>query len=264
MFGRERILGLGLAVSVATLALSQTAAAQPIIQGQVGVQAQVVTPQPVVYQPQQQVVYQPQQQPVYVQQPQPVYVQQPQPVLVQPVIVPFVDRPRFRFGLDASIGYSVIGGTISTGQGASASGFAIGAGLRLGVQINNMWSVYYQGNIPIGFAAGQTSTGNTVGGVLIAITNSLVGEITLADIFHAGLGPAVDYMAAVACSSASSEGCVGGAGAFFGLHGRIAVTLGGRTFFNRRGVSIGIDLHPTFVSSAVFFTGMLGVGYEMY
>jgi hypothetical protein len=198
-------------------------------------------PQP-YYAPAPQPVYAPPQ-PVYVQ-PQPVYVQ-PQPVYVQQPY--YADVGRIRFGWDVGAG-GVVG---------YRSSFALNFGLRLGWQLSSEHAVFYQGNLPIAFF-GESSPGVGDGGVFVAVTNAVMYEFTVAHLLHLGVGPSVD---AVATS-------IGGVrdGWFFGAHGRIALTLGTQRPGRRTGFSLGLDLHPTFLTDigGVLMTATGNVGLEYY
>mgnify|MGYP000882980607 CR=1 FL=1 len=237
----------------ATLALFGATANAQYIGGSVSVTTQPVyaQPQPVVVQ-QQPVYAQPQpvvvqqQQPVYVQQ-QPVYVQQRQPVYVQ-------SGGRFRWGLDAGVGWTFLG---------SLSGFGITASLRLGWQLSDEWAVFYQGDLPIGFASG-TYSGREYSGAAIVLGSGIMGEYTLNDLLSFAVGPSLDYAAGLVCGTTSSS-CIGEGGAYFGLQGRISLNLGSQLGENtrRRAFRLGVSSHTTFYGDVGVFQAInLHAGYE--
>ncbi|MDO9019915.1 MAG: hypothetical protein Q8S73_15440 [Deltaproteobacteria bacterium] len=207
---------------------------------QVGVQAQ---PQYVQQQPQQVYV---QQQPQYVQQQQPQYVQQ-RPVRMG----------RVRYGFDLGAGYMFAGGL----RGASIVG-----SFRLGGQLNDQLAIYYQGTLPIGFAAG-TLGGVETSGAAIVYGSGLMGEWHFSDLFSAAIGPSIDYAAGEICSGSSGLNCVGGAGAYFGIQARLSITLVAASAgqdTRRYGFRMGISSHTSFIGSGVFQFLDLHLGYEWY
>jgi hypothetical protein len=159
-------------------------------------------------------------------------------------------------------GFSLNGGVAA----GIASGPAFSLGLRLGAQFGRYFGVYYQQS-PMLFLA---SNGSGNGGAAAFLDmNSVLASLTLADIFEIGAGPSLDYYAAAAagcdatvvnCSTATASGWQ------LGMHGRLALTLGGRdaTTGRRSGFSIGLDEHPMFADGQVLALTTLGVGGEWY
>lgn len=245
------LFGLALA---STLTLVGANANAQYISGSVvvGTQPTYAQPQPVYAQPQPVVV---QQQPVYAQ-PQPVVVQQ-QPMYVQqrPVVE---SGGRFRWGLDAGVGWSFLG---------SLSGFGITASLRLGWQLNDQWAVFYQGDLPIGFVGGNYS-GRDYSGASIILGSGIMGEYTFNDILSFAVGPSLDYAAGVVCASSTGVGgtsCLGEGGAYFGLQGRVSLNLGRGYGENtrRRAFRIGASSHTMFFGDVGVAQAInLHVGYE--
>lgn len=213
----------------------------------VNVQAGYAQPQPVYQQPQAVVV---QQQPVYAQ-PAPVYVQQ-QPVYQQPRYV-VQSGPRLRYGIDVGGGWFFGGGL----RGGSLTG-----SLRLGWQLNDQLAIYYQGDLPIGFAA--NSAGDSSAAIMLG--TGILGEWTFADVFSVAIGPSLDYSASTStvCSSTStSAGC---RVVFFGVQARAAVSLitsssGDNT--RRRALRLGLSSHTAF-QEEVFQFFDLHLGYEWF
>jgi hypothetical protein len=158
-------------------------------------------------------------------------------------------------------GFSFNGGA---GLGG-ADGPVASVGLRLGVQFNRWFSVYYQ-NSPLLFAVG-TSNGLALGGMDL---NSVLANFTLGDFFEIGVGPSVDYYSIAGCSTGDSSSvgasCAAASGAGFGAHGRAALNLGGRNAVTgrRSGFSIGLDAHPLFTGDRVVVLTTLGIGAEWF
>lgn len=180
------------------------------------------------------------------------------------------DHARFRFGIEAGIGYMFASSSLGSARGVSIN---LGA-LRLGAQINNDWAVYLQSNLPLGIAGGVARDGTELGGLAFAWNNSVVAEYTLGDILHLGLGPSFDSLFGLICplntntgngsESTNKSSCLGASGGAFGMTGRIAATLGSVRPGRRSGFSLGIDLHPTFTAAGTFFFSTLNFGYEAY
>ena len=237
MINRTSSLVLAAAASTALCLHAADASAQYYGGVQVGVQSQ-----PVYVQQQPQYV---QQQPQYVQQ-QPQYVQQ-QPVRMG----------RIRYGFDLGGGYMFAGGL----RGASIVG-----SFRLGGQLNDNLAIYYQGTLPIGFAAG-TIGGVDYSGAAIVYGSGVMGEWHFSDLFSAAIGPSVDYAAGAVCPDGSSSNCVGGAGAYFGIQARLSLTLVAASAgqdTRRYGFRMGVSSHTSFIGSAVFQFLDLHLGYEWY
>jgi hypothetical protein len=155
---------------------------------------------------------------------------------------------RFRFG------FSLNGG----GAVGGASGPVMGAALRLGAQLHRMFGVYYQQS-PNAFLV-ATNDGVAAG---FMDMNSVLASFTFVDPLELSIGPSLDYLALGGCSS---EGCNAASGTHFGVHGRVALHLGGRnpTSGRRSAFTIGVDAHPIFTGgeSVVLVTG--GLGAEFY
>lgn len=212
----------------------------------VNVQAGYAQPQPVYAQPQAVVV----QQPVYAQ-PQPVYVQQ-QPVYQQPRYV-VQSGPRFRYGIDVGGGWFFGGGL----RGGSITG-----SLRLGWQLNDRLAIYYQGDLPIGFASNAAGDSSAA----IMLGTGILGEWTFGDVFSLAIGPSVDYSASTSTVCSSSSTTTNCRVVFFGVQTRAAVSLltsssGENT--RRRALRIGLSSHTAF-QEEVFQFFDLHLGYEWF
>jgi len=130
---------------------------------------------------------------------------------------------------------------------------------RLGVQINHIFSVYYQG---MGVAGALV--GNTDAAALAGASNSIMAGFTLGHFFDLGIGPSVDLLAAAA---AGLSGAAAGTTVRPGADARVAFILGGdpdEDDGDRLGFSIGADLHPTFLEDTVLMTFTVGIGAEWY
>jgi hypothetical protein len=151
-------------------------------------------------------------------------------------------------------GFSLNGG----GAFGLAQGPVVSLALRLGVQVNRLFGVYYQQS-PMIFLA---SNDNGVAAGFLDL-NSVLGSVTLADMLDIAAGPSLDYYAAGGCGSAD---CSAGSGWQLGVHGRLALNLGGRDkeTGRRSGLSIGLDEHPMFGAGSVLALTTLGIGGEWY
>lgn len=155
-------------------------------------------------------------------------------------------------------GFSLNGGAAA----GIASGPAFSLGLRLGAQFGRYFGVYYQQS-PMLFLASNGSGSGAAAAFLDM--NSVLAALTLADIVEIGAGPSLDYYAAAGCDS-TAVNCSTASGWQLGMHGRLALTLGGRdaTTGRRSGFSIGLDEHPMFADGQVLALTTLGVGGEWY
>jgi hypothetical protein len=84
-------------------------------------------------------------------------------------------------------------------------------------------------------------------------------ELTVLDTFHIGVGPSVDTGVFGVCQSdaGGTVGCAGFSGGFFGLDGRVALTLGSH--------GVSANVHPTFLGNGEFvMSATLGVGGEWF
>lgn len=101
-----------------------------------------------------------------------------------------------------------------------------------------------------------------VAGAIFA--NSLLVNATLGDFFDVGVGPSLDYSAIAGCNAGLN--CDAAKGVEFGLHGRLAINLGGRDrdTGRRSGFSIGIDMHPIFTPAGTLMLATAGLGGEWF
>jgi hypothetical protein len=155
-----------------------------------------------------------------------------------------VDSPRFRFGF-------TIGGGGIVGQSA---GVVAGAQIRLGVQFNEWVGLFYQGH-GLGGAFIDAENAGAIGAAL----NTLMVELLIFDTLHLGVGPSVDAGAFGVCNE---SGCGGQTGAFFGIDGRVALTLGSHGIGSDSGFSISANVHPIFFDGFTLVTITGGIGGE--
>ncbi|MDQ3036217.1 MAG: hypothetical protein M3Y87_27700 [Myxococcota bacterium] len=162
------------------------------------------------------------------------------------------DFVRFRFGASGVGGGHWAGGP-DIGMG--------GAQLRLGVQIGQMFAVYYQ---PTGLVGSIVDRPGSAGSAAGLLWNTAMAEVTLADFIQIGGGPSMDFVwgcdrnfqAEVDCDSTDP---------FIGAHGRVALALGGHGPGRRGGVTISADVHPTWYRSDDPSIAVLGgIGFELY
>ena len=174
---------------------------------------------------------------------------------------------RDRDGLRLRFGFGINGGVIRSPTGA---GVALSAGGRLGLQFFHLLSLYYQNTPMLTFTpkATENSAGFKAG---FLDYNSLLVGITLLNFVDLGLGPSWDYVAVAKCTvvrngSVPSAGCDQTTLWAPGAHARASIVLGGLVGRGprRRGFSLGLDMHPIFLSDETLFTLTAGLGGEWY
>lgn len=179
----------------------------------------------------------------------------PPPVQVTEVAY---ERPmiRGRFGVSA-VGGGTVGNSLDDPEG-----FMGGIALRLGLQLGDWFSVYYQ---PTGLIADlETSPAGDFYDEAFTLWNSIILETTLFDFVSIGAGPSMDFYWDCEQFVQGQASCADG-GAFFGLHGRAAVNIGGALFGQRGAVNLSFDIHPTWFWDDSETLSMLGgLGVELY
>ena len=168
------------------------------------------------------------------------------------------------------IGFNLGGGV---GSGANISGPAFDGSFRGGWVLNHLMGVYgnLTGLVWVGSATSASGGGGSVG--LGAIAGWLITPmfaLTPVDLFEVAVGPSLDFLSG-GSTSASGSAAGGSAsanafsGAYFGAQGRVALHLGGRNeeTRRRRGFTLSLDVHPSFVSGGpvTFITGGLGADW---
>jgi len=187
--------------------------------------------------------------------PPPPLPMQPQAVVVNPGADPMpagspempIDGVRVRGGVAGGGGF-----LWGSGNGSSFIQPAINISGRVGVQINHLFSLYYQAALVIAILTDGS-------GVFVTEMNSILANFTIAHHVDIGIGPSVGYLSVTASDGSSASGVA------FGGHARAAYNFGTLgTGPRRRGVSLGLDVHPFFGDGAVLVSVALGVGYEWY
>lgn len=122
---------------------------------------------------------------------------------------------------------------------------------RVGVQFNHVFSLYYQNAANVVILTDGS-------GVAVFNYNSILANFTFAHMVEIGAGPSIDVIAL--------SGTTSGVAAYAGLHTRFAVNIGGSSGPGprRRGVSLGLEAHPTFATGGVLTTMDLTAGYEWF
>ncbi|AKF03501.1 hypothetical protein [Sandaracinus amylolyticus] len=179
---------------------------------------------------------------------------------------PTAITPRELMGADAPprdfvrprAGFSLLGGyTVSEPEG-----WMMGASARLGVQIGDWFSVYYQPTAL--YASLQTARDRQDGA--FTFWSSFLVEATLADWVSVGVGPSVDIW--TGCDEGvladtqidAPVGCTADE-PFFGLHGRVALNIPTYASGDRNAIQVSFEVHPTWFGDGfetVAFLGGLG------
>ncbi len=189
------------------------------------------------------------------------------------------DEARFRGGVSGLIGLFVPGPVLQLG--------AVG---RLGVQINDLFAIYgdFGAHAGLGFGVGDTASGAEASVSLgAAVFVSLMGELTIEDVFFVGVGPTILYGSFVTFESTVSQSAVGSSvDAFVGpLPGiklrtgfgfgkdrpsrrkQFTIALEGNVLFGQRyavvddGTTATVD-DSSSTGAPVGFLGMLALGYD--
>ena len=155
------------------------------------------------------------------------------------------------------------------GSAGDLSGPFIGATFKIGWQLDRLMGIY--GNITPFVWVGSSSAATVPGAPSVSI-GAITGtqltplfSLTPADIFEVAAGPSLDYLTGGGAAVGPGGSTVGGfSSVYFGLHGKLALHLGGRNeeTGRRRGFTIEGNIHPSFTpgDAALFMTG--GLGYD--
>ena len=162
------------------------------------------------------------------------------------------------------IGFNFLNAGI--GKAGDLSGPFIGATFKIGWQFDRLMGLY--GNISPFIWIGSSSAASASNVSIGAITGTQLTplfSLTPADIFEVAAGPSLDYLTGGGASVGPGGSTVGGfSSVYFGLHGKVALHLGGRNeeTGRRRGFTIEGNVHPSFTpgDAALFITG--GLGYD--
>lgn len=159
----------------------------------------------------------------------------------------FYTDDRVRFTVEGQLG-GVIGGVGALGGGTAIS---------IGLQMNDIVAAYASHRL---LGARAVDGSDTYG----ASFNAFVLELTVFDRFQIGAGPSLDVGIDGLCAATAPQ-CGGMSDLRFGLETRLAVVLGERSPARRRGLSIALSVHPTWVDRMNALTTItLGVGYSLF
>jgi hypothetical protein len=137
------------------------------------------------------------------------------------------------------------------------------------MQLGRYVGIYYQQSPNIFFTSVQSAdptTGDTsttgIGGFMDM--NSLLLALAPVDMLEVSAGPSFDYVSLFGCN-ANAVNCASASGAGWGLHGRLALNLGGRDSVTgrRSGFQIALDEHPMFGDNFLAIT-TVGIGGEWF
>jgi hypothetical protein len=177
------------------------------------------------------------------------------------------DPSRFR------IGFSVNGGV---GSGGGASGAVLGASFQIGWQFDRSIAVYGRASVMRWSSSTKVSADQQVAASGAAgFQLSPLFSLTRATTFEAAAGPSLDGLSTTSSVSNASSSTSTARGdpvtyhsaSYFGLHGRVALHLHAEPSpetGRRSGLTIALDIHPTFAegSTLAFFT--IGVGADWF
>jgi hypothetical protein len=165
------------------------------------------------------------------------------------VAPPEADGGRFRFGINATAGLESVSGS-SVGS-STVSGGMFGLDLRLGWQFSNLLAIYAQPHLSFGSLS--TSQGNaSYSGFTGTIVGTIMGELTFMDRFFAGAG--FGYGMFNNPSGFALDFKAGG----YPLMGH------GSNGIRRKGLMVGLDFRPVFLSGATGLLVMGCIGYESF
>lgn len=160
------------------------------------------------------------------------------------------------------IGFNINGGY---GTAGNLSGPTFGGTFRVGWQIDALMGAYYQIS-PMVWAGSVSGASNLSISAIAGVQNSFMFSLTPADIIEVAAGPSADYLGGGSSSVGGVTAASAFGGVYLGIHGRVALHLGGRNpqTQRRRGFTLGGDIHPSFTPGDVstFFT--LGLGGDWY
>jgi hypothetical protein len=156
---------------------------------------------------------------------------------------PDADGGRFRFGINGTAGLE----SVSEG-GTSLSGAMFGMDLRFGWQFSNMLAIYAQPHLSFG----SLGSGNATSGLTGTFVGTIMGELTFLDRFFAGAG--FGYGVLNNPSGFALDFKAGG----YPLMGH------GANGIRRKGLMVGLDFRPVFVTGATGILVMGCIGYESF
>jgi len=166
------------------------------------------------------------------------------------------------------VGFNVNGGI---GAGDQLYGGTIGATFRIGYQIDHLMAVYGQIS-PFVFFGGYKDSSQVKVSAIGGFQFTPMFSLTPVDLLEIAAGPSVDKLAGGTPSlSATSDSVTAGGtvytGFYFGLHGRVALHIGGKPNMKtgrRVGFTLGADVHPIFAEGGTLAFVTLGLGADWY
>ncbi len=165
------------------------------------------------------------------------------------------ERPaylRFRFGA-SGVGGAVIASGPDIGMG--------GAQLRFGINMGDMLAFYYQPTGLIGSFIDRPDGSESIAGLM---WNTAMAELTFADMLQLGVGPSMDFVWGCDNRFQNEIEC-DASNPIFGIHGRVAVVLGGDGPGRRGGLTLSADVHPMFYEwDEVALSVIGGLGFDLY
>jgi hypothetical protein len=155
------------------------------------------------------------------------------------------DGGRFRFGINATGGLESVSDT-----GASISGAMFGVDVRLGWQFSHLLAIYAQPHLSFGSLG--TGSGSAITGFTGTFITTIMGELTFLDRLYAGAG--FGYGVLNNPSGFALDFKAGG----YPLMGH------GENGIRRKGLNVGIDFRPVFITGATGILVMGCIGYESF
>jgi hypothetical protein len=160
---------------------------------------------------------------------------------------------RFRWGISGA------GGPLMGGY----SGGAGGIDARFGMQLDSLLGIYAQPMLLLGAGVTADAEGASASGVALYGVGVLA-DVTLADLFYAGLGPEL-LLGAIAEAEANSttSSASGATGPFFSLALRTGFAFGSVRPTRRHAFTVGLDMHMVFANELAVMP-LVALGYEAF
>jgi hypothetical protein len=154
------------------------------------------------------------------------------------------DYARLRFGISG-----VGGGFVGAAHGGMG-----GAEVRVGLQLNNVFAIYVQGQGLIGQFL--PAPGDGLAGFAF---HSLMFEVTVGDTFQFGAGPSLDVI--WGCDDRYQRACASN-GPYAGGNFRFGILVDEHIRHRRSGFVVSFEAHPTWFGDQASVSLLLGLGYE--
>lgn len=160
---------------------------------------------------------------------------------------------RFRWGINGA------GGPLMGGY----SGGAGGVDARFGMQLDSMLGIYAQPTFLVGAGVSADAAGASASGVALYGLGAMA-DVTLADLFYAGLGPEL-LLGAIAEAEATTTttSASGATGPFFSLALRTGFAFGSVQPNRRKAFTVGLDMHMVFANEVALMP-LVALGYEAF